>query len=136
MAEGWRAAGRGGDFLPAAHKAPFPPNSDVTAEARTGWLVRALAGIHGSAAGKNLHADLLVTVQIGPGGRELHGHATRRLDHASGDFDQPTAPRAWLAFAERIVLAAAVLPLTPTAAGQRFGRHFFFGQFRQRTTTA
>ena len=66
MAEGWRAVGRGEDFLPMAHKAPFPPNSDVTAEARTGWLVRALASIHGSAAGKNLHADLLVTVQIGP----------------------------------------------------------------------
>ena len=53
--------------LVGARKAPFPPNNDVIAEARSARLFRALAGVErDSTHVENLLADLLVVIQVGP----------------------------------------------------------------------
>jgi hypothetical protein len=70
----------------------------------------------------------LKVVQVGPTGREFHHHATRRFTHASRNLDQPGAPGAGLAFAQRVVLAPAVVPIATLSAGERFHGNFFAGR--------
>ena len=74
-----------------------------------------------SARRENLSANFMVVVQIGPTGGELHNDATRCFDDVGADLDQACAPGTRLALAQRIVLAALVVPLPATTAGQRFG---------------
>lgn len=74
-----------------------------------------------SAGRENFPADFLVVIQIGPTGGELYYHATRGFDDAGADLDQACAPGTRLALAQGIVLAALVVPLPATTAGERFG---------------
>lgn len=73
-----------------------------------------------TAAGqRDLAADPEQLIPVRPAQREFHQHATGTDDHFHGDFDQPAAPRAGLAFAQRIALASTVAEPLLRGLGQR-----------------
>lgn len=114
--EEWQLRGHEAWIGNLSRQNPHSPGNDQTAEARKIELFCGLAGVErGSARGQHLPPDLAVVVQVGPTGRQLHDHPTCRLQNASPDLDQPRTPGARLAFAERIMFAAAIVPLTATA---------------------
>ena len=73
---------------------------------------------------KKTLADLAVMFQVGPTGREFHPDASCRLTDSGGHLDQPGSPGARLAFPQRVLLAALVVPSPTLPAGQGLGRHF------------
>ena len=71
-------------------------------------------------------------VQVGPTGRELDHHTAGGFTHPSGHLDQPRAPCARLAFAQRVALTTAVMPTAPLTAGKGFhGNGFTLGLVRR-----
>jgi hypothetical protein len=96
-------------------------------------LICVLTAVKGRAVtGDELLRDTPVVVQVRPTGGELHDHTPGRFPYDGGHFDQPGAPRAWLPFAERVVVAAAVVPRATAAAGKRLGRQGFASGWRRR----
>ena len=92
-----------------------------------------LTGV-GCRAGRdeNAAADLLKVVQVGPVRGEFHHHATSGFTHVRANLNQARPPGAGLAFAKRIVLAAAIVPTAALATGQGFQRNFIAGGLRRR----
>ena len=98
---------------------PFPQRLAGPRRQEASSLGRASTGVGSDARDReDSLADLLEVVQVGPTRREFHHHATRGLANAGGNFDQPRAPGAGLAFAQRVVLAAAVVPVATLRAGR------------------
>jgi hypothetical protein len=69
-------------------------------------------------------ADAAIVVQMGPTAAEPHHDASRGLDHACSHFDQPHAPRAGMALAQRIAIASLVEEPSAGIARQRLAREF------------
>ncbi len=108
--EGWGRKERAWSW--AAGVSPPFPHGRRTGEARSSGLWPSLAGIEiRRKERRKTPQNFLKVIQVRPTGREFHDHATGRFMHPRGDFDQPRAPHAGLAFAERIALAAAVVPM-------------------------
>src|ERR1700675_666782 len=71
---------------------------------------------------KDLLADVAIVVQVGPTAAEPHHDASRGLDQARRYFDQPHAPRARMALAQRIAIASLVEEASAGIARQRLAR--------------
>ena len=76
--------------------------------------------------------DVEIVVEIRPTSGETNDHAPRRDVDLGGNLDQPRSPRAGLAFAQRIALAAAVVVIVTRLAGERLGGKFLGEVFRGR----
>ena len=129
--EGWGAKGRSWSWAVCIWP-PFP-HSRRTVEAWRIGLFRSLTGI-GSRRKERRKTpqNFLKVIQVGPTGREFDNHAACGFTHPRGDFDQPRAPRAGLTLAERIALAAAVVPIAALLAGKRFDGNGLRDGFRRR----
>jgi len=91
-------------------------------------LAVGLTAVAGKSLGlKNALANWLEVRQVWPTGREFHQHATAGLTNAGGHLDQPRAPSARLAFAQRIMFVVPVMPVTASVTSASF-----IGQFLPR----
>ena len=67
-------------------------------------------------------AEAAIPIEIGPTGAEADQDAACADDNFGGYLDEQTAPRAWLAFAQRVGLAAVAKVAPACSTDQRLGR--------------
>lgn len=72
----------------------------------------------------DLLADLAIVIQVRPTAAELYHDPSRGLGHACRHFDQPHAPRAGLALAQRIGSAALIEESSAGIPGQSLAGQF------------
>jgi hypothetical protein len=73
---------------------------------------------------EDLLADLAMVIQVRPTATELYHDPSRCLSHACRHFDQPHAPRAGLALAQRIGSAALIEESSAGIPGQSLAGQF------------
>jgi len=96
-------------------------------------LAVGLTAVAGKSLGlKNALANWLEVRQVWPTGREFHQHATAGLTNAGGHLDQPRAPSARLAFAQRIMFVVPVMPVTASVTSASFIGQFLPRKLRRR----